>query len=67
MVTGVVLANASSADTDEELESRQREVAIGYYIAPVVLDTEGNVQRRFSVVVVDSLHRPSVDPKLFEG
>ena len=67
MVTGVRLTNASSADTDEQLESRQREARIGYYIAPVVLDSQGNVQRSFSVVVADSLHRPSVEPKLLEG
>ena len=65
--TGALRANAASADTDEELESRQREVRIGYYIAPVVLDSQGNVQRSFSVVVADSLHRPSVEPKLLEG
>ena len=67
MATGVLLANALSADTDEELESRQRDVRIGYYVAPVVLDSQGNIQRSFSVVVAYSLHRPSVEPKPFKG
>ena len=65
-VTGVLLTNVASADTDEELESRKRDLRIGYDRAPVVPDSEANGQWRSSVVIAVSLQRPAVDTMQFK-
>ena len=66
MITAVLLANAAFADTDEELESRKRDLRIGYDRAPVVPDSEANGQWRSSVVIAVSLQRPAIDTMQFK-